>query len=216
VVALMTMVVLLVPWTAYNATRFERPVVLSTGFGPLVWSSNCHSTYSGSGLGGWGFVCGRTPTHRATDESVADGQLRDIGLRYVSRHVDRLPVVIGARLARSFGLWHPATQVRRDLFLDEANLGWLGSSVALEFAGSVVIATVGLLHLRRRGRSVLPLLAPVVTVIIVTVVGYGSVRFRVGLDAVLPIMVGVGYIATWDRWRGRTDRESGNLHRTSR
>ena len=41
VAALATLVVVLAPWTAYNATRFDRPVVISTGLGPLLWSANC-------------------------------------------------------------------------------------------------------------------------------------------------------------------------------
>ncbi|MEP6624193.1 MAG: glycosyltransferase family 39 protein, partial [Acidimicrobiia bacterium] len=92
VAALSTVVVVLVPWTAYNATRFDRPVITSTGLGPVLWSSNCDQTYYGPNTGGWYFICSR---HRfSVDESVADGEQADVALRYIGKHTDRLPAVI--------------------------------------------------------------------------------------------------------------------------
>ncbi len=214
VVACTTIVVIFVPWVTYNATRFERPVVISTGLGPVLWSSNCNHTYYGPNTGGWYFICSK---HRfASDESKADGQQVDVALHYIDQHTDRLPAVISARLARTFGIWHPAGLVRRDLFLDDADLGWAGSLIAVQFAVSAVVGAYGLLALRRRGRAVLPILAPVATVVIMTVVGYGSFRFRAAVDAVIPIVVAVGSVAAWDRWTSRTGAPSGNVVATSR
>ncbi|MEP6622990.1 MAG: hypothetical protein ABJC79_00980, partial [Acidimicrobiia bacterium] len=90
------------------------------------------------------------------------------------------------------------------------------SFVALQFAISVLVAACGLVALRRRGRALLPILAPVATVAIMTIVGYGSFRFRAGVDAVMPILVGVGAVAVWDRWRSRTRAASGIVVATSR
>ena len=209
VAAVATIVVVFVPWTAYNSTRFDRPVVMSTGLGPLLWSANCDSTYHGPNLGGWGFVCSREHSRFSTDESVADGQEAAVGWRYVTAHTDRLPTVIGTRLARTFGVWHPSSLARQDLFLDEADLRWLSKGVVLQYWTLLAVGGYGLVVLRRRGKSILPLVAPMATVVVMTVVGYGTFRFRAGVDAILPIPAGLGAVAAVDGWRTRRRIASG-------
>jgi len=51
---------------------------------------------------------------------------------------------------------------------------------------------------RKNGVS-LPLLAPVLTVVVISVIGYGTLRFRIAVDVVLPILVGVAVSGWWDR-----------------
>jgi hypothetical protein len=204
-----TLVVVFIPWTAYNATRFERPVVISTGLGPTLWSANCDSTYHGPNLGGWGFVCTRERVRYSNDESVADGQEASVGWRYVTGHSDRLPAVILARLARTFGVRHPGGLARQDLFLDDADLRWMSKGIVVQYWALVALGGYGLVILRRRHQSILPLVAPVATVAVMTVVGYGTFRFRAGVDAILPIPAAVGAIAIVDRRRRRGHLASG-------
>src|SRR5205085_2159602 len=91
------------PWVAYNAGRFEHPVLVSTGLGGLLGSSNCPATYHGRLIGGWGFVClpdtAKIPS--GEDESVADLKMRRAGINYARDHASRLPVVIPIRLLRT-------------------------------------------------------------------------------------------------------------------
>ncbi len=47
-----TTVLTVVPWVAYNATQFDRTVLLSTNDGTTLLGANCDSTYYGD-IGGW-------------------------------------------------------------------------------------------------------------------------------------------------------------------
>lgn len=38
-------------WTAYNASRFSRPVLMSTGFGPTALAGACHTVFYGPQIG---------------------------------------------------------------------------------------------------------------------------------------------------------------------
>ncbi len=201
----------LAPWFVYNTTRFERPVVLSTNFGPLLWSSNCDSTYNGPNLGGWGFICSDAPLRYSLDESVTDANMREVGLQYISDHVGSLPKVVSVRLLRSFGLWRPALLTDETLFLSEADLGWLVRVAVAQYWILAAVGAFGALRLIRRRQTLVPILAVIGTVVVVSVVGYGSARFRVTLDVMLAILVGVGAVEAWDRWGSGTRASSGTL-----
>ena len=49
--------VLLAPWTIYNLTRFDRPVLITTAVGGVIGGANCDTTYHGARTGGWSFAC---------------------------------------------------------------------------------------------------------------------------------------------------------------
>ena len=50
-VALVVLLVVLAPWTIFNLGRFQRPVLLSNGFGPAVATANCGPAYYGPDIG---------------------------------------------------------------------------------------------------------------------------------------------------------------------
>jgi hypothetical protein len=192
-IGVVAMIVPIVPWFAYNTTRFEHPVVLSTGMGYLLWSSNCRATYSGWNLGGWGYLCAGGHHHLSDDESTADLQTRRIGLDYARAHADRLPVVVLARVARTFGLWRPRQVADESLFLRDAGLGGLTWVAVVQFWLYAVLAGFGIVELAHRHRRVLlPLLVPIGITVFITVTAYGSVRFRASADAVAPVLAAVG------------------------
>lgn len=184
--------VLLAPWTIYNAGRFEHPVVLSTGLGGLIGSSNCDITYHGPLTGGWGYFCAKgLPKTLPRDETAIDLLFRRAGWKYVREHSDRLPVVVPLRLLRTFGFWRPASVTSSDLQLraiGRGELAWLAVAqywvlLALGLGGGVVLV--------RRRVPWLPLAAPLINVVVITILGYGTMRFRLPLDVVLPVGVGV-------------------------
>ena len=79
---LVAAVAVVVPWAAYNQTRFTHPVPLSTGAGLVLVSSNCESTYSGTLIGYWDYQCSLDGTVRAgigpdAEPSAAAGLRRD-------------------------------------------------------------------------------------------------------------------------------------------
>lgn len=184
--------VLLAPWTIYNAGRFKHPVVLTTTFGTLLWSSNCDVTYYGPLTGGWGFLCAKhVPEPWPTDESVADPLFRRIGWRYIRDHADRLPVVLPLRVLRTFGFWHPDDLAKSDLALTPIGLDRFAWVAVGQYWVILALGVAGAVRLRRRRVALLPLLAPVVSVVVISIIGYGTMRFRVALDVVLPVGVGV-------------------------
>ena len=49
--------IVITPWSIYNATRFEHPILLSGQIDPLLASANCDSTYYGSLQGYFDIRC---------------------------------------------------------------------------------------------------------------------------------------------------------------
>jgi 4-amino-4-deoxy-L-arabinose transferase-like glycosyltransferase len=197
--ALFAAAVLLAPWFVYNAGRFREPVVLSNGLGGLLVSSNCDVTYSGPAMGGWGGGCAqrRVPPTTGMDESQIDRVFRRVGWEYAEDHASELPKVIPVRLLRTFGFWRPVSIAQSDLNLREAGIGDVAVVAVVQYWLYLVIGVLGLRVLVRARRPVLPLLAPVLTVVVISVIGYGTLRFRIALDAVLPVVVGVALSSWW-------------------
>ncbi len=110
----------LLPWLARDWIAFDQPVLLSTNAGGLLAGANCAQTYSGALIGQWTFSC--LPPPKSTNEAEASNELRDIGLRYARDHADRLPVVLAARIGRSFELFRPAQQWTMEAVFEGRNL----------------------------------------------------------------------------------------------
>jgi 4-amino-4-deoxy-L-arabinose transferase-like glycosyltransferase len=193
--------VLIAPWFVYNnVDRFDRPVWLSTGLGGLVGSSNCKPAYNGPGIGGWGGVCARhVKVTVREDETVQDQKLLDAGLDYASNHADRLPAVIPIRLLRTFGFYKPFDVTAGDILLKDGNARLLTWLAMIQYWCLLPLAIAGMVMLRRRGIALLPFLAPIATVVVITVLGYGTMRFRVAFDVVLPATGAVALDALWRR-----------------
>jgi hypothetical protein len=61
----------------------------------------------------------------------------------------------------------------------------------------LVLGIAGLVSLRRRAVPLLPFLATASLVVIISVMGYGTMRFRIAVDAVLPVLAAIGAQAFW-------------------
>jgi 4-amino-4-deoxy-L-arabinose transferase-like glycosyltransferase len=202
---LLVAAVLFAPWLAYNNTgRFDHPVWLSTGLGGLVGSSNCKPAYNGGGIGGWGGICAKQ-VHVTVqeDETVQDQKLLDAGLDYASKHVDRLPTVVPFRVLRTFGLYRPFDVTAGDLLLRDGKARLITWLSIIQYWFLVPFAVAGLVMLRRRGIALLPFLAPIATVLAITIIGYGTMRFRVAFDVLLPAAGAVALEALWRRVESR-------------
>ncbi|MGH2892341.1 MAG: glycosyltransferase family 39 protein [Solirubrobacteraceae bacterium] len=184
--------VVLSPWLVYCWITFGQPVLISTNVGGLLAGANCSRTYHGPLLGQWDLAClppgvGGT---EITNEAVESDHLRDVGLRYARHHAGRLPVVVAARIGRSFELFRPRQQWAIEAFFE-------GRNEKVEKAGVLVYYVVALLAIagtvllwRRRGPWRI-LLAPLVIVAFVSVTGYGFTRFRVGAEPALIVLAAV-------------------------
>jgi 4-amino-4-deoxy-L-arabinose transferase-like glycosyltransferase len=177
---------LLAPWLARDWHVFHRPVLISTNSGSVIAGANCRGTYNGAGTGGWLFDC--VPPASTSNEAKWQAEVTRHGLRYARGHAGRLvAVVIPVRLLRSFDLYQPFLQAK---FSEARQRG-------MEVAGVIVywllapFAVYGAVLLRRRGQPLWPLAAPLVVVVIVSVLGYGIPRFRQPLDLVIAVLAAV-------------------------
>lgn len=189
--AVATSALLIAPWTIYNATRFDRLVVLSTNGDFVQANSNCDTTWRGELIGYWSLRCNLAEVGREPDESVRAAAARRQGRVYVRRHLRRAPVVLAARLGRAFEVFRPVQGAR----FSDAVEGRPFRLAILAMAWSAVLVpfgVVGCVALIRRRVSILPLVA-MAGLVAVTVLGaYGAVRFRVPLDVVLLVLAGTG------------------------
>jgi 4-amino-4-deoxy-L-arabinose transferase-like glycosyltransferase len=189
-VAVAACAVVLAPWTIRNLTTFDKPFALSTNEGNLIAGANCPSTYHGHDIGSWDIRC--VPAGLVEDESLAAARFRRAGLDYAGNHAGRLPLVIAARLGRTFELLQPIRQARHAE----------GRAFGLEVAGAIWFLLLvppglfGVALLRRRSVPLAPLLAPLGLAVAATVVGYGVPRFRHPADVALTVLAGVALVGT--------------------
>jgi 4-amino-4-deoxy-L-arabinose transferase-like glycosyltransferase len=204
-------VLLLAPWVGYNNSgRFEHPVFLTVSLGTLLGSANCDVTYQRPGIGAWGGLCAKgLPDPLPLDESEQERLFRDAGLDYMSDHLDRLPVVVPFRVLRSFGAWAPNKMTADDLLLEEGGAHWVAYLVTLQYWLYLGLAIIGGRALYRRRVALLPFVAPFVMVALISVIGYGTMRFRIAVDVLIPVLAGVAISAWLARGQGvRAEPES--------
>jgi 4-amino-4-deoxy-L-arabinose transferase-like glycosyltransferase len=187
-VAAAACVVVLAPWLARCWIVFDRPVLISTNVGGLLAGANCDATYHGALIGQWDFGCIPPPVH--ANEALEAERLRDRGLSYARHHAGRLPVVVAARLGRSFELFRPREQARQEAFFEGRNLRVEQAGVACYYA-LMLLAAYGVVVLRRRDGPWRILLAPVALVVFVTVISYGFTRLRVAAEPALVVLAAV-------------------------
>ncbi len=186
------------PWSIYNATRFDHPIILSAQAGPLLSAANCDSTYYGGFQGYFDIRCTMEVDRREgitekDDESVEDKVNRREAIEYIRGHLSRLPTVERVRLQRLVGLYHPSLYVHQDALLEGREL-WVSWAALWSFYGLALLSIVGAVVLvrRRDGRVPLyPLLAPIGAVIVTVLLTYASTRFRAIAEPSLAVLTAV-------------------------
>jgi len=182
------------PWVIRNAVTFERSTFLTTGDGSVLRGANCDPTYRGARTGDWDFRCllgYRLPR----DESILAARWRDEALDYARDNLGRVPVVIAARIGRSFSLYpSPARQVTELKFIEDRPRALVWIALAA-YAAIVTLALAGITALRDRLDLVTIVLAPIALVVITSAAGYGSWRFRQPAEVSFVLLAGIG--ATW-------------------
>jgi hypothetical protein len=188
--------VVLAPWLARDWATFHEPVVVSTNVGGLVAGANCHATYHGPLLGQWSFGC--VPRVAEANEARAADALRRRGWRYARAHAGRLPVVLAARLGRTFELYRPLQQADQQAFFEGRSR--IVALLALPAFYVVALLALAGLGAMRRGDA-LTLLAPVAMVAVTSLLAYGYSRFRAGAEPPLIALAACGAGALTTRLR---------------
>jgi hypothetical protein len=189
----------LAPWIGYNLTRFEHPVFLSSQFEPTLVGANCRDTYSGRALGSLTSTCVDTDVRK--DQSVEARRLRSRAWEFIQDNLDRVPIVVGARLGRVTNTFRVSEQVDYDVGVEdrerEVTLAGLFSYYVI-----VLTAVGGALLLRRR-RSVplFPLLAVPAIVLVSVALTYGTTRFRAAAETSLVVLAAIAIDALAARVR---------------
>jgi 4-amino-4-deoxy-L-arabinose transferase-like glycosyltransferase len=183
--------IVVLPWAAYNTARFHSPVLLGTEFGVTVAISNCPPVYSGKLIGFQAVSCNvaavKSGKITGDDEVARDNQYLDVGLQYVRGHLSRVPLVLGAREARAWGLM--PSQLRLDTGRNTSyriiELGWAA------YWALVPLAVAGAVILRRRRVTALPLMVFFVTVTVGVALTYGFTRFRAAAEVAIVLLAAV-------------------------
>lgn len=187
----------LAPWLARNWSAFDRPVPVSNNTGTLLAGANCDGVYGGAGLGAWTFLCIEGPRRR--NEAVQAAELRRRGLDYAREHAGRLPVVLPARVLRTWDAYRP---LQGTAFMRaEGRRRWAQYLGLAAYYPLLLLAVAGFVVLRRRGATPWLLLVPAALVTLTSLGGYGLARFRMAAEISIVVLAAVALDALLARRR---------------
>ncbi len=191
-----------VPWVVHNLGRFEHPVLFSTNEGLTYIGANCDPVYFGGGIGFWNLDCayaaGAPP---GLDQSELSRFYRDEAFAYMRANLDRLPVVVAARVGRVWSLYRPWDMVW--LNQGEGREPWASRLGIWSFWLAAPLAITGGVLLRRRRTLVLPLVAMPVIVTVVAAWFYGIVRFRIPAEVSIVVLAAATLVSWQERLQTR-------------
>ena len=216
VLAAILPVVALTPWIAYNLSRFDEPVLLSTGLGQTLLAGNCDATYSGEKIGFWEFECIPPAPPLGEDNpdlSGMDPVYRDQALDYMSEHRGELPRVVAARVLRLWGLFRPEQSVGLDGMVEGRAGGAPGDGLRIAreamWAYFVLLpaAVAGAVILRRRRVQILALFAQALIATVIAAGTFGLTRYRAGVEVSIVVLAAVTAGWAWSKLTGVVDDE---------
>jgi hypothetical protein len=214
---------LIAPWIGYNLSRFDEPVLMTSGTGAVLSAGSCDTAYYGEYVGYYGANCfqeyvdagmaewpdtGLTEAERiALDESQRDLPAREAAVEYIGDHLGRLPAVTVFRVGRMWDLYKPAQNNQLNYRVEgrgETASTW---GLAMYYA-LLVPAIAGAVVLWRRRLPVSPLLSVALMVTLTAALTFGVTRYRAPADAVLVVLAAVAIDALARRWWPSGDRAS--------
>lgn len=172
--------VTLLPWVAFNLSRFEDPVLLTTNDGGALLGSYCPASLRGENIGTWSLFCvlDAPNINPDMDPSERSTEYRRQGLASARDNVERIPIAVVARVARALDLYGFDGQLRQDT--GEERPRWVVWAGIVFFWMLVPLMVFGLRRAPSRARWVL--LAPCAVVLFTTVLYYGGHRIRSSME----------------------------------
>ena len=206
------------PWTIRNAIRLDGFVPVSTNAATLVDGANCDAAYHGplTGLwretfssGGGGADDGQEAacfegfavTDPGFSERAAAAEHLGEGIGYARAHLSDLPRVATVRVLRTFGLWQPRAQADYESLEGRPRRAQQTGTVLGWFVLGLAAFGAAVLHRRRRPQW--PLLAPILSAVVVSALTYGQQRFRAGAEPALCVLAAVALVTGARRFRPR-------------
>jgi len=146
---------------------------------------------------------------QALDESQRDRVPRQGAIDYTLDNLDRLPVVMAARVGRLWDVYQPAESIDFNAVVEGRGL-WPSRLGLAAYAALLPFAVAGTVRLWRRRIPLSPLLAMPVIVTVTAAFTFGITRYRAPADAVLVVLAGVGLDWILGRMR-RPDADDGTV-----
>ncbi len=206
-------VAVVTPWVAFNFSRFDKPVFLTSSYGSLLSAADCDRVWRSNQKSYFSQQCtidirDREMPPGDLDQSQQDEVYRRAALRYIRHHEDLIPGVVVARLGAIVGLYHPSLQINIDSVIEGREL-WLARAGMYSFYAMALLSVAGAIALRRkRTAPVFPLLVPPVIVLVTVVLTYASTRFRSSAEVAFCVLAAVAIDSAVDAVRRRaTDPE---------
>jgi hypothetical protein len=200
VVALVTVAALVGPWVAYNMTRFERPVLISTNFDLNLAGSSCPDAYRGPKIGDLGF-CTFLQVPAGADESVVATTYRRQALDYIEGHWSEYPTVVAARIGRTWSVFRPLDGL--DIGTAEGRPRWVTMLGLIAYYPLMLLAIAGVVIRRRNHQQVWQVLLLPAIVTVSMLVSYGQPRYRVSAEPVIVVLAAVAIVSASRRLRDR-------------
>ncbi len=206
-------VAVVLPWTVRNALTFHAFVPVSDNVGSVARGANCELAYTGEYRGLWVTSVGDAnglssvdpgnrcfsgfPIRPGVNEAQAAAELRSQGTRFARDHAGSVPGVMLVRLGRTLGVYRFDQQTAFESLEGRAVL-WerVGTRV---FQALALLGVGGAVILLRRRRSVWPLAAMVVAVVLTTMATYGNQRFRSSAEPAVVLLASVAIVAIGER-----------------
>jgi len=195
-------VLIVAPWVGFNLSRFSHPVLISDRFGVTVAAANCDPMWHGPLRGYWSMQCALQSVQGVRgDESAADPVALRRGLHYVDGHLSGLPGIEVARLGRTFGFYHPVSQIDLDSFVEGRPRLWAFVGLGMFYAFAAM-SVFGAVRVRRSGVPIFPVIAVGLDVMVAVLLTYGQTRFRATLEPLLVLLSAVAVVEGFGTWRG--------------
>jgi len=201
------------PWVGFNLHRFKDFTTISTNDGIALAGSNCKNVYYGKGIGLTAITgpdaCIDYPPPPG-DQSQVARIYRKRAFNYMRDHLRRVPLVVAARIGRTWSLYRPLDMVNFNK--GEGRESWVTRLGLLVYYPTLVFAIAGSIAMwRRRARRALwVLLVPAIALTIGVAATYGQTRFRAAAEPSLAILAAVGVLTLFPRL-AREWRESGEV-----
>jgi 4-amino-4-deoxy-L-arabinose transferase-like glycosyltransferase len=208
--------VIVAPWIAYNATRFEEPVYMSTNFAVTLAASNCDTTYYGERIGykdwncaaaAWDAAAAKHPDWASYDASQRDTYIRDEVMPYIRDRQKRAVLVSAVRVARILKIFGVGQEVDLDKNLNgqepwavNAGLGAWYVVAPLGVAGAVVLR-------RRRQVPVLPFVVIPGVTLFAAAVTFGQTRYGAPMAPAFVVLAAVA-VDAWLRARRTSEQDA--------
>ena len=179
------------PWLVRNWIQFDRFPLLSTNGALTQGATNCDAAFEGPRIGFVAHECALTSSCLRIREEVPQSECFGRRARtYVRDHLDRLPLVLAARAGRLWNVYKPGEDLSYgELWARERTLATIGMAT---FALLVAAGLYGAVLLRRRGVTLLPLLATLVAATLTAMIAFGFSRYRLVAEPAIVVLAAVG------------------------